>query len=306
MLGTTGIESAKPNWPVTRLAEVALREHLLAVWARLQSACDDWRNDYEHIHQLRVATRRASTSIDVFGHLLPRARRQWMARRLRRLRRRAGTARDLDVLVQRMRADEETGGTDRQSTVADLHSCLNKLRRKIQKPLSKEYRRLKKKRFKHKASELVDRIRWRSDHRERNVMEAARVVLRPEMARFVRASREDLTQPRELHQLRLQGKRLRYAIELFSGAFDYANREAVSSVFTELQRRLGDINDHATALSWYQRCRAEMAEDSDHERFEELAEKERGEMDRLIEEFHQWWTAERTAELKLRFQSLLE
>ena len=51
------------------------------------------------------------------------------------------------------------------------------------------------------------------------------------------AARDDLSDPQKLHQLRIAGKRVRYALELLSSAFDDSVREAALSGF-ELLRDL--------------------------------------------------------------------
>jgi CHAD domain-containing protein len=58
-------------------------------------------DDIEYVHQLRVATRRASAAVQIFAELLPKRKSRLINRRLRELRQAAGEARDLDVLGER-------------------------------------------------------------------------------------------------------------------------------------------------------------------------------------------------------------
>ena len=52
---------------------------------------------------------------------------------------------------------------------------------------------------------------------------------------------------RRLHAFRIEGKQLRYAMEIFAGAFPPAFRGELYPLVEQLQERLGKINDHATA-----------------------------------------------------------
>jgi hypothetical protein len=94
--------------PASRVARRALRKRLDAVWSELQAAAGD-RPDAERVHRLRVATRRTLAAVDAFADLLPAKPRDWFAKRLRRLRRAAGEARDLDVLTDRL--EREAAGS---------------------------------------------------------------------------------------------------------------------------------------------------------------------------------------------------
>jgi len=87
--------------PASHVARRALRKRLDAVWTELQGAAGE-RPDAERVHRLRVATRRTLAAVDAFADLLPAKRRDWFAKRLRKLRRAAGETRDLDVLTDRL------------------------------------------------------------------------------------------------------------------------------------------------------------------------------------------------------------
>ena len=70
--------------PASQVARRTLRKRLDAVWTELQAAAGE-RPDADRVHRLRVATRRTLAALDVFAALLPAKRRDWFAKRLRRL-----------------------------------------------------------------------------------------------------------------------------------------------------------------------------------------------------------------------------
>ena len=96
------LEGTRPDRPVRDVAERAVRERLAAVRYFARRARKRYGEDEEYVHQLRVFSRHARASLQVFSEWLPRARMRWMKRTLRGLRQSAGDARDLDVLANRL------------------------------------------------------------------------------------------------------------------------------------------------------------------------------------------------------------
>src|SRR3954452_6464358 len=93
-LGTdTTVSDASRCSLVVRLAVVA---HTLPLAAHLSE------HDIEHVHRLRVATRRAAAALKLYRDWLPQKSARWFKKRLRQIRRAAGEARDLDVLIQKL------------------------------------------------------------------------------------------------------------------------------------------------------------------------------------------------------------
>src|SRR4051812_42557814 len=100
---TTVVDAARRSLEL-RLAVVA---HSLPLAAYLAE------HDIEHVHRLRVATRRAAAALKLYGECLPQKSVRWFKKRLRQIRRAAGEARDLDVLIQRLR--HESGESTEQA-----------------------------------------------------------------------------------------------------------------------------------------------------------------------------------------------
>ena len=62
-------------------------------------------HDIEHVHRLRVSTRRAVAALKLYRDWLPPAKFRWVKKRLKKIRRAAGDARDLDVLAERLQRE---------------------------------------------------------------------------------------------------------------------------------------------------------------------------------------------------------
>src|SRR5690242_1684702 len=99
-MSTKWAEISDPQTPARRFAKSVLTERLDAVESMLPRAVHHHVEDIEHIHQLRVACRRAAAALRAFAPLMnkkPRKLKQWLGV----IRDAAGPARDIDVLLAR-------------------------------------------------------------------------------------------------------------------------------------------------------------------------------------------------------------
>src|SRR6266852_4391879 len=85
--------------PLVEAAQRVLEVRLGIVRDRLPPAMFEADKDVENVHQLRVATRRAGAALRIFRLCLPEKEFKRIRRRLRRLRRACGAARDWDVFL---------------------------------------------------------------------------------------------------------------------------------------------------------------------------------------------------------------
>lgn len=299
------IKGTEPNHPVSVVARLALDERLKRVWYYAKLAAKKPEENIEYVHQLRVSTRRARAAVQLFGDLLPKHRARWLNRTLRALRHAAGDARDLDVLGQRLESIAEQKKNSQLGTVAAQVAAR---RRKAQKPLLQSYQNAKRKGFTKRSRALEKRIRWRSKQAEPTFAEAARTRLAPSVEEFFAAAAE-LSDAAAIHKMRIAGKRLRYAMELLAGAFVESFRTELYPIFSEVQDELGIINDHATAITtftqWLTQARENGSRTDLAAELEELIVEEEKQLGTTSQSFRDWWTAERSAELKSRFDSVL-
>src|SRR6476660_2326993 len=99
------IEGIGPETTVGDAARRSLELRLAVVAHTLPLAAHLADHDIEHVHRLRVATRRAAAALKLYRDWLPEKTRRWFKKRLRQIRRAAGEARDLDVLIQRLQRE---------------------------------------------------------------------------------------------------------------------------------------------------------------------------------------------------------
>jgi len=114
-------------------------------------------------------------------------------------------------------------------------------------------------------------------------------ILPPLVEAFLRngdAAFEDALHGEELHEFRIQTKRLRYVLEYFRPCYGQA-LEAYLKTIQGLQTALGDLNDCCSTRTLLQEV---MARDTPHNRYKKLfAALDRREQN-LFEEYRAYWT----------------
>ena len=240
------IADASPDEPFQDVARRALDARLDLVGHYLPRAADA-ADETENVHQLRVATRRAMAAMQIFDALLAPRRAGWMNKQLKRIRQAAGNARDLDVLAERLRRQDTQGS----ASYKELLKRVDRRRVEAQEPIEKIRRKLRDKDFAHRQAALVGRVRLRgkADRLIRPTFgQTASRALGLLVEDFFTASAADFSDYLALHAFRIQGKQLRYALEIFAGAFDRRGmRSDLYPLVEQLQEKLGAINDYATA-----------------------------------------------------------
>lgn len=229
--------------PVVEAAQRALEARLQVVAEYLPRALAAWQDDPEYVHQLRVGTRRAAAALQLFADCLPRRACKTARKQLRRLRRAAGQARDWDVfrlhLLERMA--EATAAAQPGLDWLLGYAWAQRLSAQQQLEAAAE---------KHAAAaeaefaRLVAAVRKpRGKSGPRTLRDLADTVLERHLADLENAARKDLNDLSNLHQVRIAGKRLRYALELLANCFDPSFRDTTYPAVETMQEILGRAND---------------------------------------------------------------
>jgi len=286
--------------PTSAAAAHTLRSRLGAVRHYLPLAAREAEEDVEYVHQLRVWTRRATAALRLYEEWLPRRRFAWMKKQLKRIRRAANEARDCDVLLERLRKKTGRGSQRwRESVRAE--------RVKAQEAIIAVEERLGRDRLERRITKLLERVRCRlvdGSGAEPPFGRWARQRLRPLVARFFEAIPSDHTNEAALHQLRIRGKELRYAVELLSGAFPDTLRTQLYPLLEEIQDRLGAINDLATARMRLQEKTETAATSAEAGSWRRLLAAEQTQLEQARQEFWQWCTPQRLQELRSGLKAL--
>jgi inorganic triphosphatase YgiF len=195
----------------------------------------------EHVHQARVALRRmraAIRSLDADASDVPRP----LVAGLRRLGRALGDARDWDVIVDHTLAADDDGDTPprRQLRRAADRARDKALARAIAAVSSRRYARL-----------VLSLARWTLSTPATAtplVRQAAPALLEEAADRLYRDARGFARlPPRERHRVRIDAKRLRYALDVLAPALPARATADYVEALSALQDTLGELNDARVA-----------------------------------------------------------
>ena len=205
--------------------------------------------DIEQLHDMRVATRRMRAAFDVFGpYLKPRT----VKKRLKKLRvagRTLGRVRDLDVFMEKTAEYLETLPEHERR---GLHPLMEQWKRKralereklIAYLDSENYQRFKKEFNGFTAwPEVISRHLSETPPGPDLVKLAVPVLIYTRLSAL--RARETLIQNAavdELHALRIETKKLRYALEFFHEVLGEEAKEVIAELKI-IQDHLGNLND---------------------------------------------------------------
>ena len=287
------LTGVKIETPVDRVAKKALTARLRAVRHYLSEAVAG-RDEAEAIHQLRIWTRRSGAALRLFATAVPEELRQWMKKKLRKIRRTAGEVRDCDVHLDRL----QSAGEGPPKVVVNT---IEKQRRAASGNLQALRRRLRKHhRFEKQAAELVDGIAWPKRHSSRQAPPFGywyRQEIAPLGDRLLELARQDLSEVAQLHEFRIAGKRLRYALELAGPALAARPHEQLYEELSTLQDRLGEVCDHLAAVDRIREWLADAKKPRQSRSLQELLVAEEHTLATSRRRFHRWWTDARRSRL---------
>lgn len=233
------IAGLKAGTPLAEAARRTLRVRLGTVGEFLECALTKPEHDSEYVHQLRVGTRRAVAALELFAACVPHGTYRRARKRLRRLRRAAGTARDWDVFLaaRRSRAGRGLLSTFALGQRAAAQQTLQAAAEQF--PFG----------FDQFAQELVALI---DEPHHTNRQLALRDLAKRLLSDLAQQFHDALTQTdaghEQLHRVRIVGKALRYTTEIVGNAFASRLREQVYPAVETLQDILGRVNDARVAL----------------------------------------------------------
>ena len=218
-------------------------------------ALRDW--DEQGIHQSRVATRRLKAGLDLFRPVLSDDARRPFGKATRRLRRRLGPLRDLDVMLGHL---DELSTSPRQATaVAWLAGRLRGERQKARNasleeaPPSKVLAKLSSWQGVRaqilEAAEAIDSLLVESVHLQLDAFaEQADRLTHPSGQPGATAA-----MAQDIHQLRISGKALRYTLEM-GREHGRPLEPRVMRTFKRMQQALGLWHDYVVLTEWAMRA----------------------------------------------------
>ncbi len=237
------IEHLSAKTPLAEAARKVLLARLQVVRNYLPKALNEANQDHEYVHQLRVGTRRADAALRIFAPCLPDKICRKARKRLKRIRRAAGTARDLDVFAlfllertQKLREREQPGW---DFLIGHTLGQRINAQAQLQQTGHEDGHD-----FGEFVRDIVLAVRSPTNgSADATLLVLARPLLSELIDRLHEKASGDLKEYAQLHQVRIAGKRLRYAMEVFAPCFGPAFRQDLYPLVEQMQEILGDAND---------------------------------------------------------------
>ncbi len=237
-----------PETPLEGAAKRAIGARIAVICEYLPLAAEHAERDVEYIHQLRVATRRAGAALTLFEACLTERHGKALRKSVTRLRRAAGSARDWDVFILELRSRRSDVDDAELPGIYFLIGYALGRRAAAQETLLAV--------AKENGPKELDRL-WREAEEDIRApksdtgLSTVGDLAREHLPRLIECLNEsvagELEDHERLHEIRIEGKRLRYAVELLSGCCKASSRNKLYRAITELQEILGRLNDSHVA-----------------------------------------------------------
>ncbi len=243
------VKNLRPEMSVAAAARQILEARYEVIRTALPLAMREADRDVEHVHQLRVGTRRAGAALRIFATLFPEKPHRKARQQLKKLRRAAGAARDWDVLMLDLRERASQVDPKELPGLDFLLGFAAGWRAEAQKELI-EAGEDHGQRVQKTIETLLEHLREdRSEAARKPYVELGNATLKELLKELEWAARGDLDDYSHLHQVRILGKQLRYAMELFADCYPDHFRSQIYLAVEEMQEMLGHANDsHVASL----------------------------------------------------------
>jgi CHAD domain-containing protein len=295
----------RPDESGQRIARRAIKRRLARMEHYLRRAVSAPPSETENVHQLRVFSRRAAAALEIFVEWLPERRGRWVNKQVKAVRKAAGAARDFDVLTLRW---AELMQQEPSSQAALLLEQIKRHRVEAQPPIVAVHDKLVRKRFGRRVKKLLKELHVPGEGGpcDDRFDCLARVALGRLVGPYLTLARAEMSDAAALHAFRILGKQVRYAMEIFAGAFDEDFRGQLYPVVVTLQERLGAVNDHVTAQNYFVAWHADAESTAVRDALERGIDRERTAVAVSHQAFLAWWSPEQRDELAARFARYLD
>ena len=276
------IGGLSPEITVADAARISLQHRMQAVLDLLPLAAEHSDENLEYVHLLRVWSLRSMAALNIYKKILRKKEQRSLRMKLKKIRDVAGDARDLDVLLSQILAEESRASKTFLARV-------RRRRAKVQRPLQRCCdSMLKRSRL---VKLLIQMLKDISKNGEMTPFFGNWVqdALRSVVDRFHHAFPSDTNDLRAMHQFRSRVKDLRYAVELLAPAFPTELKDSAYPIIEQLQDSLGTINDHAVAISRLRKWKATCPNKVDLRELKKNRAQESEQLNLSLERFRGRW-----------------
>jgi len=244
------IHGLDPSAPADKMIQLALRTQLKAMCKLREKALD--HDDPDGVHDMRVLSRRLRSHVSDFK---PYLRKPVLSvAKLRALAKSLGAVRDQDVALAALKASKSGATGDAFEGIEMLESERRKLREEALSALEKAIKPAAvdevRDEFLARLTDIATVRPKKSAHQTEGdpiliFGQVASEVIAERLKEFRSAAAETIYRPtatKDLHELRILSKRLRYALELFAPCWGKELKEIAKEV-SLMQTSLGELHD---------------------------------------------------------------
>lgn len=206
--------------------------------------------DIEYVHRMRVASRRLRSAFVLFESCFSEDDIKKWKKQIRRVTRKLGNARDLDVQIEFLK--EFLNNVKESRYIPGIKRLILRLQQKRQKMQIDVISMLEKLQSDRTISEIKDTLKsmlniglsHKKSQHSNYIYDMAYKEIESHIDKFLFYERyiEDLNRIAELHLMRICAKRLRYTMEIFSPLYDNKLEKPIKTA-REIQDLLGEIHD---------------------------------------------------------------
>lgn len=211
--------------------------------------------DIEYIHQIRVASRRLRNGLACFIDCLPKKKAKIWQTEIRKITRAMGNARDLDIQIELLdQLYEDNLDAKYKPGYRRLLLRLKQQRTKAQAKINKTITALEKNKTLTNLQSQLNKITGPAKDTylyTPSLYQRAFSSINENLENFL-SYEKYIANPenvKELHAMRIAGKKLRYTIEIFAPIYNQALLPYIE-LMKDIQDQLGEIHDDDVWTSW--------------------------------------------------------
>ncbi len=211
--------------------------------------------DIEYIHQIRVASRRLRNGLACFLDCLPKKKAKVWQTEVKKITRAMGDARDLDIQIELLdRLYEDNLDPKYKPGYRRLLLRLKQQRTKAQAKVNKTITALEKNETLINLQSQLEKIIGSARDTylyTPSLYQKAFSSINENLETFL-SYEKYISNPenvKELHAMRIAGKKLRYTIEIFAPIYNQALLPYIE-LMKDIQDQLGEIHDDDVWISW--------------------------------------------------------
>lgn len=274
---------------LSELGRRLLRSNFQRLLSQERGARED--KDIEYVHQMRVATRRLRAILQIISEVAPEKQVRYFRKELQYVARALSPVRDCDVFLEQVGNYCATLPEEERSGMKVLNDALQRDRVEARYNMLSFFESERYRQFRHDFAVFMtdDAREWDTTLRVRDL--AGSIIWRRYEA--LRAHEVECNAnggiqrlgEEPLHMIRISGKRLRYVLEVFEGAFGSGTERALKPL-KDVQEHLGGLQDIAVATEYLTHLQGDDESRAAIQAYQNSREAERT---RMLEELPERW-----------------